>query len=64
MISIKKQSKAPNFYSDGKLYLVRCFNCDPERGTENYIPCVSSGSCAWCGWSQDDKSSADDNDKI
>lgn len=31
---------------DGKLGLVRCFDC----GKENYAPAVSSGVCAWCGF--------------
>lgn len=29
-----------------KLYLIRC----PECGVENYMPMVSSGICAWCGF--------------
>ena len=43
--------KTPNFYdSDGKFFLVRCFNCEPERGTENWAPAVATGKCAFCGW--------------
>lgn len=45
------QDRPPNFRVNGKLYLVRCFNCgDPERGRENYLPRVASGECAFCGW--------------
>jgi hypothetical protein len=45
------QDKHPNFRDkSGKLFLVRCFNCEPERGRENWAPAVATGSCAWCGW--------------
>lgn len=37
---------------EGNLYLVRCMNCEGNRGRENYAMAVSSGSCAWCGWSE------------
>lgn len=47
-----EQHKAPNFVSNGKLYLVRCYKCDPEFGVENYALAVSSGQCSWCGWSE------------
>lgn len=46
------QDRPPNFRLNGKLYLVRCFVCDPERGRENYMAAVSAGVCAWCGWSE------------
>lgn len=47
------QDRPPNFRSkDGKLYLVRCFACEPEHGRENYAPAVASSECAWCGWSE------------
>lgn len=37
-----------NFISEnGSLYLVKC----PECGLTNYSPAVTSGMCAWCGWS-------------
>jgi hypothetical protein len=51
------QDKGPNFRGEGgKLYLVRCFACgDSERGRENYGPAVSSGTCAWCGWSENNQ---------
>jgi len=43
----------PNFLSKkGNLYLVRCYNCDPKYGRENWAPAVSSGQCAWCGWKE------------
>ena len=31
---------------DGKLFLVRC----PKCRVENYALSVSSGICAWCGY--------------
>lgn len=43
----------PNFRNEkGKLYLIRCFNCEDagDIGRENYLPAVSSGCCVWCGW--------------
>jgi len=43
-----------NFIAEnGYLYLVRC----PECGIINYSPAVTSGQCAWCGWSvyEDDR---------
>lgn len=47
------QDRPPNFRSDiGTLFLVRCFNCDRERGRENWMPVVSKGRCAWCGWKE------------
>jgi hypothetical protein len=46
------QDRAPNFRENGRLYLVRCFACDSVGGTENYLPAVASGCCAWCGWCQ------------
>ena len=50
---IKIQEKRPNFRnSEGKLYLVRCFICDPNCGVENYMPAVATGQCAWCGWKE------------
>jgi hypothetical protein len=54
-----KQDRHPNFRGDspitgkkGQLYLVRCFVCGGERGTENYAGAVASGQCAWCGWKE------------
>lgn len=48
------QDRPPNFRDEnGKLYLVRCFACENERGTENYMPAVATGQCAWCGWKED-----------
>jgi len=41
----------PNFRDeDGRLYLVRCFACAPDKGFENYVLAVARGVCAWCGW--------------
>ena len=42
----------PNFYADGHLYLVRCFACGGERGTENWALAVATGRCAFCGWEE------------
>jgi len=47
------QDKKPNFRDkSGKLFLVRCFACEPERGRENWPPAVATGSCTWCGWNE------------
>ena len=47
------QDKHPNFRDkSGKLFLVRCFSCDPTKGRENWAPVVATGSCAWCGWNE------------
>jgi hypothetical protein len=47
------QDKGENFRSEeGKLYLVRCYACEPKYGRENYMPAVASGQCAWCGWGE------------
>ena len=47
--------KEPNFYSeDGRLFLVRCFNCDEKYGKENYLLSVATGMCAWCGWKENE----------
>jgi ribosomal protein L37E len=45
---VKLPDEHPNFRINGKLYLVRCHKC----GKENYALNVSSGQCAWCGWSE------------
>lgn len=37
----------------GKLQLVRCYECVPVHGRENYAPNISSGRCTWCGWSEE-----------
>jgi hypothetical protein len=44
------QDRPPNFRSEGRLFLVRCFVCEPTHGRENYALTVASGRCAWCGW--------------
>lgn len=45
------QDREPNFRDkSGKLYLVRCFACDAERGRENWAMMVARGICSWCGW--------------
>lgn len=51
------QNRGANFRNkDGKLYLVRCYACEPDRGRENYLPAVASGQCAWCGWCESEES--------
>lgn len=48
------QERKPNFRSEeGKLFLVRCFICNPEEGKENWVGAVASGRCVWCGWPGD-----------
>ena len=42
--------RQPNFYANGRFYLVRCFACGGEHGTENWAPAVATGQCAFCGW--------------
>lgn len=51
MTTKQDQLKGDNFESKGSIYLVRCFNCDPVHGKENYCMAVPTGRCAWCGWS-------------
>jgi len=54
------QDKEPNFRGkDGKLYLVRCYACEPRYGRENYMPAVATGQCAWCGWQEKPKENKD-----
>lgn len=51
-VGVGVNDRRPNFRTnDGKLYLMRCFACEPEYGRENYCMCVADGVCAWCGWS-------------
>lgn len=48
------QDRHPNFRGDnGKLYLVKCFICDPKYGLENYVIAVSMGQCYKCGWKEE-----------
>lgn len=48
------QDQKANFRDkEGKLFLVRCYACESRIGRENYAPAVASGTCAWCGWSED-----------
>jgi hypothetical protein len=50
------QDRHPNFRdSNGQLFLMRCFVCEPTRGRENHISCVALGVCATCGWSEPSK---------
>lgn len=49
------QDRVPNFRGKGgRLFLLRCFNCDTAIGVENPAPYVASGTCAWCGWTEND----------
>lgn len=51
--TVVDQMQGGNFRDkDGKLFLVRCYACEPERGRENYAPIVATGYCAWCGWKE------------
>lgn len=51
MAETVNQDRPPNFRDEcGDLYLVRCYACAPEHGTENWAPAVAGGTCAWCGW--------------
>lgn len=46
-----KQDRGPNFRDEaGNLYLVRCYNCEPKYGRENWVVAAADGRCAWCGW--------------
>jgi hypothetical protein len=48
------QDRHPNFRDkSGKLFLVRCFACDPKNGRENYCMAVAAGTCSWCGWKEE-----------
>lgn len=48
------QDKGANFRDEeGKLFLVRCYNCDSKHGVENYAPMVALGRCSWCGWKEE-----------
>lgn len=55
--------RAPNFQADGKLYLMRCYECGGERGRENYALMVPTGQCAWCGWPSPDALTRDEADR-
>lgn len=45
-----EKSLEENFTVGGRTYLVRC----PKCKRENYAMAVSSGVCAWCGYSPDE----------
>ena len=45
------QDQGRNYRNEeGKLFLIRCYNCDPKDGRENCMPAVATGVCTWCGW--------------
>lgn len=41
-----KKIEHPNFIENGKVFLVKC----PECNLENYAFNVAIGVCAWCGY--------------
>lgn len=48
-----RNTEEPNFRNEeGKLFLVRCYECGGDQGTENYALAVASGQCAFCGWEE------------
>lgn len=51
--------RAPNWRKDGRLYLKRCFACEPEFGRENWGIAVATGCCAWCGWDEPQENTED-----
>lgn len=56
--------RRPNFRGeDGNLFLVRCYNCDPHKGRENYIAAAATGKCAWCGWDESSNKPVDKRPK-
>jgi len=47
------QDRKPNFRDEeGNLFLVRCFVCGGDYGTENWAGAVATGQCAFCGWEE------------
>jgi hypothetical protein len=58
VLDVQNQKRHPNFERSGVAYLIRCFTCGPERGTENYGPMVATGQCAWCGDTYDNGAAA------
>lgn len=54
---LKRQESHPNFRDEkGKLFLVRCYACEPNGGKENYLPMVATGICAWCNYKEPSES--------
>jgi hypothetical protein len=43
----KINHRKPNYYSDGKYYLIQCWNCN--NNVQNKNP--ESGVCEHCNWS-------------
>ena len=48
--------REPNFKSKGQFYLVRCYACNKDIGTENYVLAVTTGQCYKCGWKHEQTS--------
>jgi hypothetical protein len=40
-----QQGKGLGYDDNGKICMIRCFEC----GEENWAMVVASGKCAWCG---------------
>lgn len=53
------QDRPPNFRDGDRLFLVRCYRCEPERGRENYALAVAGGFCARCGWGMPESAQVD-----
>jgi len=61
-IDDNRQFSHPNWRNDkGRLFLVRCFKCNPLNGRENWAMAVATGSCAWCGWEDPKNDKEDEN---
>ena len=50
------KNKANFLSEEGKLFLVRCMQCNRE----NYALMVASGCCAWCAWGEE----TEDTDEV
>jgi len=58
MIGQSANDRHPNFRDkEGNLFLVRCFVCEcgGDGGIENWAMAVATGTCAWCGWCDEEK---------
>lgn len=58
-MAVDPNKRSPNFYKNGRWYMVRCYSCSDE-GTENNLTYVASGQCFACGATMD----ADEIDEI
>lgn len=57
MITKEEQLKNKANFEDkeGRLFLVKCMNCDHKHGRENWAMVVAKGVCAWCGWGSEEE---------